>query len=76
MWKDRLSFIDLEDEAGLAIVRKIEALDALGCGLLRFAVPDVETAEVLGRLAAMVSMPLAADIHFDSKIALRFRKDL
>jgi (E)-4-hydroxy-3-methylbut-2-enyl-diphosphate synthase len=43
----------------------------MGCGLLRFAVPDMETAEVLGELAAMVSMPLVADIHFDYKIALR-----
>jgi (E)-4-hydroxy-3-methylbut-2-enyl-diphosphate synthase len=43
----------------------------MGCGILRFAVPDLEAAEVLGRLAAAVSMPLVADIHFDYKIALR-----
>jgi (E)-4-hydroxy-3-methylbut-2-enyl-diphosphate synthase len=43
----------------------------MGCGILRFAVPDLESAEVLGNLAAMVSMPLVADIHFDYKIALR-----
>jgi len=66
MWKDRLSFSDLQDAVG-----RIEALGALGCGLLRFAVPDIESAEVLGRLSEMVSMPLCADIHFDYKIALR-----
>jgi (E)-4-hydroxy-3-methylbut-2-enyl-diphosphate synthase len=66
MWKDRLSVSDLE-----SAVQKIEALGALGCGLLRFAVPDIESAEILGRLAEMVSMPLCADIHFDYKIALR-----
>jgi (E)-4-hydroxy-3-methylbut-2-enyl-diphosphate synthase len=66
MWKDRLTVSDLESAAG-----KIEALGALGCGLLRFAVPDIESAEVLGRLAEMVSMPICADIHFDYKIALR-----
>jgi (E)-4-hydroxy-3-methylbut-2-enyl-diphosphate synthase len=66
MWKDRLSVSDLE-----STVQKIEALGALGCGLLRFAVPDIESAEVLGRLTEMVSMPLCADIHFDYKIALR-----
>jgi (E)-4-hydroxy-3-methylbut-2-enyl-diphosphate synthase len=31
----------------------------------------MEAAGVLGKLAAMVSMPLVADIHFDFKIALR-----
>jgi (E)-4-hydroxy-3-methylbut-2-enyl-diphosphate synthase len=66
MWKDRLSVSELEGAAG-----RIEALGALGCGILRFAVPDIESAEVLGRLAEMVYMPLCADIHFDHKIALR-----
>jgi (E)-4-hydroxy-3-methylbut-2-enyl-diphosphate synthase len=43
----------------------------MGCGLIRFAVPDMEAAETLGHLASLVDMPLAADIHFDYKIALR-----
>ena len=68
MWKDRLSFSDLENEQ---TVRRIETLGSMGCGLLRFAVPNIESAEVLGRLSEMVSMPLVADIHFDYKIALR-----
>jgi (E)-4-hydroxy-3-methylbut-2-enyl-diphosphate synthase len=66
MWKDRLSFSGL-DEAAI----KIEALGAFGCGIVRFAVPDLQSAEILGRLAEMTSMPLVADIHFDYKIALR-----
>jgi len=66
MWKDRLSSADLDDAAS-----KIQSLQALGCGILRFAAPDIESAEVLGRLSQMVSMPLCADIHFDYKIALR-----
>jgi len=66
MYKDRLSFADIEGIAGW-----IEALGSMGCGLLRFAVPDMDTAEAMGRLAEMVSMPLVADIHFDYKIALR-----
>jgi len=68
MWKDRISPSVFENDA---IIRQIEALGHIGCGLLRFAVPDIETAEILGRLAQTVSMPLAADIHFDYKIALR-----
>ena len=66
MWKDRLSFSDLDIAA-----QRIEGLARMGCGLLRFAVPNIESAEVLGALAKLVSMPLVADIHFDHKIALR-----
>ena len=66
MWKDRLSLSDLEKTA-----ERIEALSQMGCGLMRFAVPDLAAAETLGALARLVSMPLSADIHFDYKIALR-----
>jgi len=66
MWKDRLSFSDLDNAE-----KKIKSLGEIGCSLLRFAVPDIQSAEVLGHLAEKVSMPLAADIHFDYKIALR-----
>jgi (E)-4-hydroxy-3-methylbut-2-enyl-diphosphate synthase len=71
MWKDRLSSADLEGSAGEAVVERIAALKRMGCALLRFAVPDLEAAGVLGNLAQRVSMPLVADIHFDYKIALR-----
>ncbi|MDR2741499.1 MAG: flavodoxin-dependent (E)-4-hydroxy-3-methylbut-2-enyl-diphosphate synthase, partial [Treponema sp.] len=71
MWKDRLSFADLEGERGEAICGRIRRLGDMGCALLRFAVPDMEAAEVLGNLAARVAMPLSADIHFDYRIALR-----
>jgi (E)-4-hydroxy-3-methylbut-2-enyl-diphosphate synthase len=67
MWKDRLSISDLGGDT----VKRIEELMSMGCGLLRFAVPDLAAAETLGSLAKLVSMPLAADIHFDYKIALR-----
>lgn len=68
MWKDRLSPADIE---GKTTVERIEALGKMGCGVLRFAVPDMQSAEIVGRLAEMVSMPLVADIHFDYKLALR-----
>jgi (E)-4-hydroxy-3-methylbut-2-enyl-diphosphate synthase len=71
MWKDRLERSDLENTSGQAIVTRIEKLRNLGCGILRFAVPNLEAAEVLGELARRVTMPLVADIHFDYKIALR-----
>jgi len=71
MWKDRLSFEDIEGGAAERIVARIDGLRKMGCGLLRFAVPDLASACALGSLASMVSMPLVADIHFDYKIALR-----
>ena len=71
MWKDRLAVSDAEGVAAEAVKGRIEGLARMGCGLLRFAVPDLESAEALGRLAGAVSMPLVADIHFDYRIALR-----
>ena len=71
MWKDRLSVEELRGEAGKDLVRRIENLAAMGCGLLRFAVPSLEDAAIIGELAARISLPICADIHFDYKIALR-----
>ncbi|GAB1484432.1 (E)-4-hydroxy-3-methylbut-2-enyl-diphosphate synthase [Treponema sp.] len=71
MWKDRLEKENLEGESGILIVQRIKKLQALGCSLLRFAVPDLASADVLGELSRRVSMPLVADIHFDHEIALR-----
>ncbi|MDR2786105.1 MAG: (E)-4-hydroxy-3-methylbut-2-enyl-diphosphate synthase [Treponema sp.] len=71
MWKDRLSFSCLKGEAGKKTLDRIKQLSAMGCGLLRFAVPDLASADVLGALAEKTPMPLVADIHFDYKIALR-----
>jgi (E)-4-hydroxy-3-methylbut-2-enyl-diphosphate synthase len=71
MWKVPLVYAQLEGKSGEAIVERIRCLWDMGCRLLRFAVPGIEAAEVLGALASQVSMPLVADIHFDYKIALR-----
>ncbi len=71
MWKDRLDPSDMEGPAGDATVARVEKLRALGCSLLRFAVPDIGAAEVLGVLASRTAMPIVADIHFDHEIALR-----
>ena len=71
MWKDRLDFVDLAGARGEALFSRIKRLHAMGCGLLRFAAPDLASAEIVGSLAAQVSMPVVADIHFDYKIALR-----
>lgn len=66
MWKE-----PLDPGALPSAALRIEGLAALGCDILRFAVPDITAAEALGELSRMVSIPLVADIHFDWKIALR-----
>lgn len=66
MWKQPLSEDTLQDT-----VRKITELEQLGCDILRFAVPDSDSAEVFVKLTGMTPMPLVADIHFDYRLALR-----
>jgi len=65
MWKRPLLRVDE------ALIAEVNRLQALGCDILRFAVPDLETADLLGELASRVSLPLVADIHFDHRLALR-----
>jgi (E)-4-hydroxy-3-methylbut-2-enyl-diphosphate synthase len=65
MWKEPLSN-DRE-----AILQRIVHLKSIGCEILRFAVPDIESAELLGQLSSESTMPLVADIHFDHRLALR-----
>ena len=65
MWKEPLRSVDE------AVLARIDRLKSLGCDILRFAVPDLAAAEILGSLAGRAPMPLVADIHFDWRIALR-----
>jgi (E)-4-hydroxy-3-methylbut-2-enyl-diphosphate synthase len=65
MWKRPLDGVT-ED-----LIAEVNHLVSLGCDILRFAVPDIGPAEVLGELSGRVSIPLVADIHFDYKLALR-----
>lgn len=66
MWKAPLRADTLQETAARA-----RGLAALGCGILRFSTPDIQQAELLGALAAMLDIPLVADVHFDWRIALR-----
>ena len=72
MWKSPLPvFTGPNDQALLAAAGEIGRLAALGCDILRFAVPDESGAESLGALAGLSPIPLVADIHFDWRLALR-----
>jgi len=65
MWKRPLQKVDEN------LIAEVNRLQVLGCDILRYAVPDMETADLLGELASRVSIPLVADIHFDYRLALR-----
>jgi (E)-4-hydroxy-3-methylbut-2-enyl-diphosphate synthase len=69
MWKDPVPLPG--SPAFEAALLRIRNLSALGCDILRFAVPDMAAAEALGALAGRSVLPLVADIHFDWRIALR-----
>lgn len=51
-------------------VTQIRRLDAVGCEIVRVAVPDLEAARSLGPIRKAISIPLVADIHFDHRLAL------
>ena len=46
----------------------------IGCDIVRFAVPDMESAAGLNAISEKTSMPLVADIHFDYTLALECLK--
>lgn len=60
--------VDSRDEK--ALLNQIAKLKDAGCQIVRIAIPDVEAAEVLGRVKKKVDVPLVADIHFDYRLAL------
>lgn len=74
MWKDGILDVAENDEALTELVKKINDLKALGCDILRFAVPDMRSAKSLVRIQDATDMPLVADIHFDYRLALECLK--
>lgn len=53
-----------------ATVRQIESVAALGCDLVRLAVPDMAAAKALRAIRKRAAIPMVADIHFDHRLAL------
>lgn len=54
-----------------ATLQQIRRLAAVGCEIIRCAVPDMDAAVALGRIKARSPIPVIADIHFDYRLALR-----
>ncbi|OEU51736.1 MAG: 4-hydroxy-3-methylbut-2-en-1-yl diphosphate synthase [Desulfobacterales bacterium C00003060] len=53
-----------------ATVAQIHRLEAVGCELVRVAVPDQAAAEAISSIRKETSIPLIADIHFDYRLAI------
>jgi (E)-4-hydroxy-3-methylbut-2-enyl-diphosphate synthase len=51
-------------------VAQIKRLQAAGCDIVRFAVPDSASARAIEAIKKQVSIPLVADIHFDYRLAV------
>lgn len=53
-----------------ATVAQIHELEALGCEIIRVAVPERAAAEAIAAIIPQIGIPLVADIHFSHRLAL------
>ena len=74
MWKDGITDVTEGSEKLQEILREINNLKSIGCDIIRFAVPDMESARSLCIIQSHTDVPLVADIHFDYKLALECLK--
>ena len=51
-------------------VEQVRRLKEAGCDIVRIAVPDMESVQLVDAIKSEVDIPLVADIHFDYKLAL------
>jgi len=52
-------------------IKQINELASLGADIVRIALPDEESAELVSEIKKHTSVPIIGDIHFDYKIALK-----
>ncbi len=71
MWKEGIAEVKNDSKALFSIIDRIEKLSSLGCDIVRFAVPDMESAVSLCEISKKSVLPVVADIHFDYKLALK-----
>ncbi len=53
-----------------ATVAQIRELEAVGCEIIRVAVPDMDAARAIRAIREKIKIPLIADIHFDHRLAV------
>lgn len=71
MWKESIIPVLTDENTLNSILNRLNSLSMLGCDIIRFAVPDMESADALSIICKKTTVPLVADIHFDYKLALR-----
>ena len=74
MWKEGITDLASDNDKLERILRELNDLKLMGCDIVRFAVPDVPSAQGLCLIAERTPMPLVADIHFDYTLALECLK--
>lgn len=74
MWKEPINGLKENSQELENILKRINIMQGLGCDIIRFAVPDMDSARALCLIAEKTSMPLVADIHFDYRLALECLK--
>lgn len=50
-------------------IRQIESLKAVGCDLIRLAVPDEASCVAFGEIVRRTGLPLIADVHYSYRLA-------
>ena len=53
-----------------ATVQQIKKMQAVGCDIVRLAIPDQQACAAIAAIKAQVQIPVIADIHFDYRLAL------
>ena len=53
-----------------ATIRQINALERVGCEIVRLAVKDIRDAKALRIIKGRTNIPIVADIHFDWRLAI------
>ena len=64
------SMTNTKTEDVAATVDQINRLAAVGCDIIRCAVPTMEAAAALKEIKKQVNIPVVADIHFDYRLAI------
>ncbi len=64
------SMTNTDTRAPAATISQIQRLAKAGCQLIRVAVPDQTAVRALPAIMAEIPLPLIADVHFNSELAL------
>lgn len=69
------SMCNTKTEDVKATVEQIHALEAVGCEIIRVAVPTMEAAQAIKEIKKQIHIPLVGDIHFDYRLAIEAMKN-